>query len=59
MRAWHFASSDRRLRFGDGNTIAAGYVYTWDGPLVLCESGLHASVRAMDALKLAEVLGDV
>ena len=53
MRAWHFIPAGRRLRYGDGATVAPGYVNTWDGPLVLCRSGLHASVRAIDALKYA------
>ena len=53
MRAWHFVGADRRLRYGDGATVAPGYVYTWDGPLALCQSGLHASVRAIDALRYA------
>ena len=53
MRAWHFVGEGRRLGYGDGTTVAPGYTYTWDGPLVLCRTGLHASVRPLDALKYA------
>lgn len=50
LRAWHFVSDSRTLR--DGRPIPArGVRLTHDGPLVPCESGLHASVRCLDALK--------
>lgn len=45
--AWHFASTQMR----DGRELGApGEVEEWDGPVVLCKSGLHASERILDAL---------
>ena len=50
--AWHFVSADRKLR--DGNSVAPGYVYAVDpDELSLCQWGLHASVRPLDALRYA------
>jgi hypothetical protein len=49
--AWHFIPEDRLLRYGDGRLVEAGKTYTVDPPVVLCTRGLHASVRAIDALK--------
>ena len=46
---WHFIA-DNKLR--DGSEPApVGGVERWDGPVVLCRSGLHACPRALDALK--------
>ncbi len=48
---WHFIA-DNRLR--DGSPPAQpGETEHWDGPVVLCESGLHACPRALDALSYA------
>ena len=50
MKAWHFV--DEKLR--DGRPVPPDG--TWlkhDGELVMCESGLHASKRLIDALKYA------
>ncbi len=48
---WHFLA-DNKLR--DGSTPASvGGVERWDGPVVLCESGLHACPRPLDALLYA------
>ena len=48
--AWHFAGTQMR----DGTPLGApGAVETYDGPLVMCESGLHASERLLDALQYA------
>jgi len=48
---WHFIA-DNKLR--DGSTPASvGGVERWDGPVVLCESGLHACPRPLDALLYA------
>ncbi len=47
---WHFVGD--RLR--DGRPIPAdGDVLRHDGPVVICESGLHASERIIDALRFA------
>ena len=49
-RAWHFTTD--RLR--DGRSIPAVGVPLWhEGPVQICKSGLHASVRLVDALKYA------
>ena len=49
--AWHFVGADRRLR--DGSPLVVGEWLEYSGPLVLCQSGLHASTRAIDALQYA------
>lgn len=51
--AWWFAPADRRLDHGDGRIIRKGRVQVHKGPLRLCESGLHASIDIMDALRYA------
>ncbi len=48
---WHFVADDK-LR-GGGIPAAPGETERWNGPLVLCRSGLHASKRALNALELA------
>ena len=49
--AWHFVSKDRVLRHGSGLTVEPGYVYTEDeGPIVLCQNGMHASRTVWQAL---------
>lgn len=50
MLAWHFV--DETLK--DGRPVPAdGERLTHDGPVSLCEGGLHASERVLDALKFA------
>ena len=50
--AWHFLYPDSRLRTGE---VAPpdGEWLKHDGPIVPCESGLHASEHAIDALRYA------
>ena len=49
--AWHFV--DETLR--DGTPLPPdGELLTHDGAVSLCESGLHASERVLDALKFAQ-----
>jgi hypothetical protein len=50
MKAWHFLPADRRLRWGDGRRVRRGHVAKVDGPVVLCDHGLHASTNILDAL---------
>ena len=50
---WYFAPKDRRLRYGDGRLIEVGTTHTVKPPITLCERGLHASKRAIDALRYA------
>src|SRR5271166_3283358 len=48
--AWHFVGDTLR----DGRPVPPdGVVLRHDGPLVMCESGLHWSRRAIDALTYA------
>lgn len=47
--AWHWHNGKLR----DGRPVIVGETITHDGLLVLCESGLHASERAADALRYA------
>ena len=49
MKAWHFVSEDCVLRYGDNRLVEAG-TYSVDCEPVLCRSGLHASVKPLDAL---------
>jgi hypothetical protein len=69
--AWWFCAPDPdgvvRLPHGDGRVVKVGETLSVEGPIVACKSGLHASVRAFDALQYApggticrvEVWGDV
>ncbi len=54
---YHFAQVDKngvpRLGYGDGREIRAGETLTVEGDPVLCEYGLHASARILDALRYA------
>ena len=52
--AWWFAPKDRRLGYGDGRPIVVGEALTVEGEPVLCEHGLHASKRLIDALNYAQ-----
>ncbi len=52
-RSWHFLGPDRRLGYDDGREITPGCVVTCDDEPVLCHSGLHASIRPLDALNYA------
>ena len=53
VEAWHFLRDNKRFGYGDGNIAQAGYIYSVKGPIKLCEWGLHASERAIDALHYA------
>ncbi|HEX7051764.1 MAG TPA: hypothetical protein VF188_16280 [Longimicrobiales bacterium] len=53
MLGWYFAANDRRLGYGDGRKIAVGETHEIDGKPKLCERGLHASQRVIDALDYA------
>jgi hypothetical protein len=50
VQGWHFVNGTLR----DGRPIPAdGEVLRYTGPLVMCESGLHASKEPFDALQYA------
>ena len=46
--AWHFTAYPDKL--SDGSPRVVGVTEVYAGPLLLCETGLHASIRAIDAL---------
>jgi len=51
MVGWHFSTGT--LGYGDGRAIVVGETHEVSGPLELCERGLHASERIIDALSYA------
>jgi len=56
MEGWYFAQSNNCLRYGDNRGIVIGETHTVDiteKQLEMCEWGLHASKRVIDALKYA------
>ena len=53
MLAWHFLREDKKLNYPPHTLVEAGETYTAEGDLKLCANGMHASVRAIDALKYA------
>lgn len=57
VTGWWFAAADDdgvvRLPRGDGRIVRVGETLGVDGPIVPCESGLHASRRVIDALRYA------
>ena len=54
MKAYWFEPADGVLGYGDGRKPEVGKTHTVKCAPVLCSSGLHASVRATDALKYAQ-----
>ena len=53
---WHFLREDRKLCYEDGREVKVGEtlsVLDDSKPLELCEYGMHASLRPLDALKYA------
>ena len=50
---YYFAPKDRKLRYDDGRKIEVGVTHKVDPPIGLCQHGLHASRRAINALKHA------
>jgi hypothetical protein len=67
MLAWHFLSEDKRLGYGDGRLVEVGVPLECEGDPILCDNGMHGSVRLLDALRYAagpivcrvEIEGDV
>lgn len=67
MLAWHFLSEDKRLGFDDGRLVEVGVPLECEGAPVLCDNGMHGSVRLIDALFYAagpivcrvEIAGDI
>ena len=50
--AWHFLANNRKLRDGR-NVPRVGVWLKHDGPVAMCDSGLHASRKITDALHYA------
>lgn len=50
---WHFCAEDKRLGYDDGREIIEGETLRVEGEPALCQHGLHASERLIDALKYA------
>ena len=53
MLGWHFLAEDQRLLYGSKEIVEAGQTYTAIGPLVMCQNGMHACKRPIDALPYA------
>lgn len=54
IKAWHFLSNDSLLRDGSGPVrVGETYSISDDTEVKPCEWGMHASVRAIDALQYA------
>ena len=53
VTGWYFSKESRLLRYGDARPIAIGVTHEVAAPIELCKRGLHASVRAIDALEFA------
>ena len=53
VRCWHFLQEDRRLRWGSKEVVEVGKTYTAEGPLKMCENGMHGSRKLRDALYYA------
>ncbi len=51
--AWHWLAEDRRLQFNTREVVQVGQTLKVDPPITLCLRGLHASVRALEALGYA------
>ena len=49
MRAWWYGPDT--LPHGDGRKVTPGCTLTVKGEIVLCERGLHSSIRSLDALQ--------
>ena len=54
IKAFYFSPPNGKLAHGDNRTIEVGKTHTVDCIPKVCEQGLHASVRPVDALKYAK-----
>lgn len=53
MLGWHFSTQGRTLGYGDDRLIEPGVTHTVECEPFVCEDGLHASRRILDALTYA------
>lgn len=51
MNGWHWIGADHTLRTGE--VVVPNGIYRAVGPLKMCANGVHASRRALDALRYA------
>ncbi len=51
--AWHFVNNNGKLGYNDNRVVKVGSTYTCKGVPKLCKNGMHASKRAIDALRYA------
>jgi len=54
MIAWYFSNNERELGNGDGRPIIVGETHKVTGTPVLCQHGLHGSIKPLDALQYAK-----
>jgi hypothetical protein len=50
---WHWLPDNGCLQHPPHTKVEVGQTLTAEGPLELCENGMHASLRALDALQYA------
>ena len=53
MKYYYFSNKEKRLAYGDNRKIKLGTTHKVKGEPILCEHGLHASKRIIDALDYA------
>jgi hypothetical protein len=53
IEAWHWLRADKRLNYPPHEDVDVGKAFRVEPPLSLCNRGLHASIRAIDALQYA------
>jgi len=54
MLAWHFLKEDMKMRYGSNELVKPNKTYRVNpDKLSLCEYGLHASIKPVDALSYA------
>jgi len=53
MKYYYFSNKEKRLAYGDNRKIKLGTTHKVKGEPILCEHGLHASKRIIDALNYA------
>ena len=54
MKAYYFGTTDKKLRYDGNRLVVVGETHSVDSDkLKLCQYGLHASVRLLDALQYA------
>lgn len=53
MIGWHWCKNDRMLGYGDGRKVVDGETLEETRPIKLCERGMHASGKILDAIRYA------